>query len=160
MLLIVLVVVLVVVPLTELYVIVQVGEAIGYLPTFALLIAISILGAYLVKRAGLSTLRRAQAQLRAGEIPAAELVDGAVIAAAGALLLTPGFVTDAIGFLLLLPPLRFLPRRWARNHHTVRAGNAVYGRVIDVRGTAGPRASRPDDPPAIPPPATGPPESR
>jgi len=149
--LVVLIALLLVVPLVELYVIVQVGSAIGYLPTFALLIAVSVLGAYLVKREGVSTLRRAQAQLRAGEIPATELVDGALIVTAGALLLTPGFVTDAVGFLLLLPPLRLLPRRWARDHRTVRAGNVVYGRVIDVRGTAGP-SPQPDERPAIDPP--------
>ena len=149
-----LVVVLVVVPLVELFVIVRVGEWIGYLPTFALLIGISICGGFLVKREGIGTLRRAQAQLRAGEIPAAELVDGAIIVTAGALLLTPGFVTDAIGLLLLFPPTRFLPRRWAQEHRTVRTGNVVYGRVIDVRGTGGPPPNRPDDPPAreLPPP--------
>lgn len=150
-----LVAVLVVVPLVELFVIVRVGDWIGYLPTFALLIGISICGGYLVKREGIGTWRRAQAQLRAGEIPAAELVDGAIIVTAGALLLTPGFVTDAIGLLLLFPPTRFLPRRWARRHRTVRTGNLVYGKVIDVRGTGGPPPppppprSRPDDPPAI-----------
>ncbi len=154
--LIVLVVALVVVPLVELFVIIQVGQWIGFLPTLALLIAISIVGGILVKREGLSTWRRAQAQLRAGEVPAAELVDGALILAAGALLLTPGFVTDAIGFLLLIPAARFFPRRWARNHRATRTGSFVYGRVIDVRGTGGPDPSRPDpsgpDHPAIEPP--------
>lgn len=150
MLLLALVVALVVVPLVELYVIIRVGEWIGYLPTFALLILISITGAYLVKREGLSALRRARAQLRAGELPAAELVDGAMIVVAGALLLTPGFVTDAIGALLLLPPLRYFGRRWAREHTVTRAGNVVYGRVIDVRGTGGPPP--PPERPAIEPP--------
>ena len=149
-----LVLVLVVVPLVELFVIVRVGDWIGYLPTFALLIGISICGGYLVKREGIETLRRAQAQLRAGEIPAAELVDGAIIVTAGALLLTPGFVTDAIGLLFLFPPTRFFPRRWARNRRTVRTGNVVYGRIIDVRGTGGPPPGRPDEVPPreLPPP--------
>lgn len=149
--LIALVIALVVIPLVEIFVIIQVGEAIGYLPALLLLIVISIGGAILVKRQGLGAWRRAQAQLRAGEIPAAELVDGALILVAGALLLTPGFVTDAIGLLLLIPAVRYFPRRWARNHRVTRSTGAVYGRVIDVRGTAGPsRQSQP--PPAIEPP--------
>jgi len=149
--LLVVIILLVVVPLAELFVIVKVGEWIGYLPTFALLISISICGGYLVKRQGVSTLARARSQMRAGELPAAELVDGAVIVVAGAMLLTPGFITDALGLLLLVSPLRLLPRRWARNHRTVRAGNIVYGKVVDVRGTAGPKSTG-EIPPAIEPP--------
>ena len=149
--LIALVIALVVVPLVELYVFVQMGQWIGYLPSILLLIAFSIGGAYLVKRQGLNAWRRAQAQLRAGEVPAAELVDGALIMAAGALLLTPGFVTDLIGLLLLIPAMRFFPRRWARNHRATRVSGAVYGKVIDVRGTAGTR------PPSTPPESIEPP---
>ncbi len=144
-----LIIALVVVPLVELVVFIQVGQWIGFPLTILILIAISIGGGVMVKREGLSAWRRAQAQLRAGEIPAAELVDGALILAAGALLLTPGFVTDAIGALLLIPAMRFLPRRWARNHRVTRTSGAVYGRVIDVRGTAGPD---PAPRPAIEPP--------
>ncbi len=161
----VLIIALIVVPLIELFVFVQVGQWIGYEYAIVLLLAFSVVGAYLVKREGLNAWRRAQAQLRAGEIPAAELVDGALILFAGALLLTPGFVTDLVGLLLLIPAMRFFPRRWARNHRVTRTGGAVYGRVvdvrgrprsappIDVRGTAGP--GRPDvesPPPAIDPP--------
>jgi len=151
-----LVVLLVVLPLTELYVIIQVGNAIGYFPMLALLVACSLFGLYLVKRVGTSTWRRAQAQMRAGEIPAAEAVDGAMLLAAGILLLVPGFVTDAIGFLLLIPPVRYFPRRWARRHAVTRTSSAVYGRVIDVRGTGGPP---PKPLPAIEPPSDPPPNS-
>jgi UPF0716 protein FxsA len=135
----------------EIFVFIQVGQWIGFGAAILALIAISILGAWLVKREGLGTWRRAQAQLRAGEIPAAEVVDGALIAGAGLLLVVPGFVTAVIGLLLLLPPLRWPARRWVRSHRFVRTGNAVYGRVIDVRGTAGPR-SEPSPPPAPLPP--------
>ena len=156
MIIVVLIIALVVVPLVELFVIIQVGQWIGFLPTILLLVVISITGGILVKRQGLGAWRRAQAQLRAGEMPAAELVDGALILAAGALLLTPGFVTDAVGLVLLIPAARFFPRRWARNHRSTRAGGAVYGKVIDVRGTAGPSTDTrpaiepPDQPPASP----------
>lgn len=163
MIVVLLVALLVVLPLTELYVIVQVGDAIGFGLTFLLLIACSLVGLWIVKRQGVGTWRRAQAQLRAGEVPAAEVVDGAVLLVAGTLLLIPGFVTDFLGALLLLPPVRWLPRRWASRHRYVRGTNLVYGRVIDVRGTAvprnpgdGPRAIEP--PPVEPPPVEAPPD--
>jgi UPF0716 protein FxsA len=132
----------------EIFVFVQVGQWIGYGAAILALIVISIFGFWLVKREGLEAWRRAQAQLRAGEVPAAEAVDGALIASAGLLLIVPGFVTDAIGLLLLLPPLRWPARRWVRSHRFVRTGNAVYGRVVDVRGTGGPS---PEPPAALPP---------
>ena len=95
-----------VVPFVELFVIIQVGQAIGALNTIALLILVSAVGAWLVKREGLSVLRRAQARVDQGGLPGRELVDGVLILFAGALLLTPGFVTDVVGVLLLLPPVR------------------------------------------------------
>jgi UPF0716 protein FxsA len=136
----------------EIFVFVQVGQWIGFGWALLALIAISLFGAWLVKREGLGTWRRAQAQLRAGEIPAGEVVDGALIAGAGLLLLVPGFVTDVVGLLLLLPPLRWPARRWMQRHRYVRTGNAVYGRVIDVRGTGGPP---PPEPPSALPPGDG-----
>lgn len=103
----------VVVPFAELYVILQVGHAIGALPTIALLIVMSVLGAALVKREGLGVLRRAQQRIDQGEVPGRELVDGVLILFAGALLLTPGFLTDVVGVLLLLPPVRLALRATA-----------------------------------------------
>jgi UPF0716 protein FxsA len=150
-----LVVLLVVLPLTELYVFVQVGDAIGFGFAILLLIACSLVGLWIVKRQGVGTWRRAQAQLRAGEIPAAEVVDGAVLLVAGTLLLIPGFVSDFLGALLLLPPVRWLPRKWASRHRYVRGTNLVVGKVIDVRGTAVPRDPG-DGPRAIEPPPSDP----
>jgi len=141
-------IVLITLGVLEIFVFVQVGQWIGYGPAILALIAISLFGAWLVKREGLGTWRRAQAQMRAGEIPAGEVVDGALIAGAGLLLIVPGFITDAIGLLLLLPPLRWPARKWVRTHRYVRTGNAVYGRVIEVRGTAGPQ---PEPPASLPP---------
>ena len=141
-------IVLITLGVLEIFVFVQVGQWIGFGAAILALIVISLFGAWLVKREGLGTWRRAQAQMRAGEIPAGEAVDGALIAGAGLLLIVPGFITDAIGLLLLLPPLRWPARRWVRTHRYVRTGNAVYGRVIDVRGTGGP----PPEPPAALPP--------
>lgn len=95
-----------VVPFVELYVLIQVGRAIGPLETIAVLVLVSVVGAWLVKREGLGVLRRAQARVRAGAVPGTELVDGVLILFAGALLLTPGFLTDVLAVLLLLPPVR------------------------------------------------------
>jgi UPF0716 protein FxsA len=96
----------VVVPIAELAVIVQVAGAIGIFETIALLIAISAVGAWLVKREGLGIMRRIQSQLDEFRLPHREVVDGFLILLAGALLLTPGFLTDCLAVLLLLPPTR------------------------------------------------------
>jgi UPF0716 protein FxsA len=102
------------VPFAELFVIIKVGEAVGVLWTIVLLVGMSVLGAALVKREGLAVLRRAQERIQYGEVPGEQLLDGVLILFAGALLLTPGFLTDAMGVLLLLPPVRFGLRRAAR----------------------------------------------
>ena len=95
-----------VVPFVELFVIIQVGRAVGVVDTIAVLVLVSVVGAWLVKREGLSVLRRAQERVDRGAVPGRELVDGVLILFAGALLLTPGFVTDLVAILLLVPPVR------------------------------------------------------
>jgi UPF0716 protein FxsA len=105
-----LVLLFVIVPIVELAVIIQVGHVIGVLPTIVSLLAISFGGAWLVKREGLSVWRRFRHQVDSGHVPGRELADGVMILLAGALLLTPGFVTDLFGILLLLPPVRAVVR--------------------------------------------------
>ena len=127
----------VVVPLVELYVIVAVASEIGALPTIALLLAVSFFGAWLVRREGVGVLRRTQSTLQAGDLPAREMVDGAVLLAAGAMLVVPGFVTDALGLLLVVPPVRSLLRnrlirRWERRSGLAPGGLRGRGRVVDV----------------------------
>jgi UPF0716 protein FxsA len=100
-----------VVPIAELTVIILVGREVGVLETVALLILMSILGGWMVKRQGLGVLRRIQANLTAGRLPGADLVDGFLVLFAGALLLTPGFLTDMLALGLLLPPVRAVVRR-------------------------------------------------
>ena len=97
-------------PIVELYVIIQVAQVIGGWETLALLIVESILGAWLMKRQGRGVLARIQTSLDAGRMPTKELVDGGLILFAGALMLTPGFITDILGFFLLVPPTRALVR--------------------------------------------------
>ncbi len=93
-------------PLLELYVLIEVGSEIGALPTILLSIFTAILGAALVRLQGVSVLLRVQQTLARGEAPALEMLEGAVLMMAGVMLLFPGFITDAMGFLMLVPPLR------------------------------------------------------
>jgi UPF0716 protein FxsA len=94
------------VPLVEIAVFVQVGGWIGLWPTLVLVVLTAVLGTWQLRAQGLATLLRARDQVDRGALPARELFDGACLLVAGALLLTPGFVTDGAGFLLFLPPVR------------------------------------------------------
>ena len=102
----VLLVLFIVIPIVELAVIIQVGQAMGVLPTIGLLLLVSVVGSWLVKREGLGVWRRFKHQMETGNVPGKELADGMMIMLAGALLLSPGFVTDVVAILLLLPPVR------------------------------------------------------
>jgi UPF0716 protein FxsA len=108
------------VPFAELYVLIQVGHAIGVLDTLALLFLVSVVGAWLAKREGLGVVRRMQAALDAGRVPGAELLDGFLILLAAALMLTPGFLTDIVAILLLLPPVRAAVRHQLRRRFVRR----------------------------------------
>jgi UPF0716 protein FxsA len=133
-----------IVPIVELYVIIEVGGWLGVWPTLALLVLVSVVGAWLVKREGLGVWNRAQRQLQRSELPANELLDGLLVLFAGALMLTPGFITDIVGLVLLVPPTRvlvrsLLGRRFRRRFDLATGGSAGqsgsfgYARVYDVR---------------------------
>jgi UPF0716 protein FxsA len=107
----VLIALFIVVPLVELAIIIEVGREIGVGPTIAVLIADSVLGSLLMRAQGRAAWRRFSEATRAGRPPAREVLDGALIIAGGALLLTPGFLTDVLGLALLLPPTRAVIRR-------------------------------------------------
>ena len=151
MTLLLLVLVFIVGPIVELYVIIQVAQVIGGWETMALLIVESILGAWLMKRQGRGVLARIQTSLDDGRMPTKELVDGGLILFAGALMLTPGFITDILGFVLLVPPtaragagrahasLQGPPRHRATRSSAARAVRGVstftFGRRGDVYDT-------------------------
>jgi UPF0716 protein FxsA len=99
-----------VVPVAELYVIVKVAGGIGVPETLLLLIAVSVVGAWLAKWQGIGVLRRMQAAVAQGKVPSGEIVDGALIIFAAALMITPGFLSDCLAILLLLPPTRAVVR--------------------------------------------------
>lgn len=94
------------VPLLEIAVFIEVGGWLGLWPTLAIVVLTAVVGTALLRRQGLATLRRAQSALDRNELPLAEVFDGICLLLAGALLLTPGFVTDALGGLLFIPPVR------------------------------------------------------
>lgn len=98
-------------PAIELGLLIQVDRLIGFWPTIGLIIVTGIVGSYLARREGLTTWRRLNQRLQAGELPGKELADGVIILIAGALLVTPGVFTDVIGFLGLIPPSRAFIRR-------------------------------------------------
>ena len=104
-------------PLAEIYALIKVGSWLGVFPTIALLLLVSALGAVLVKREGLRVLRRMQEQVAAGNMPSNELLDAVCLLLAGVLLLVPGFVTDAVGLLLLLPPFRLILRGYLKRRN-------------------------------------------
>jgi UPF0716 protein FxsA len=101
----------IVVPIAELYVIIQVGQLIGVVPTLILLLADAVLGSMLLKHEGRSAWRRFNEALAARRFPGREVADGALIIVGGTLLLTPGFITDVVGLFFLLQPTRAISRR-------------------------------------------------
>jgi UPF0716 protein FxsA len=152
-----LVAIFIVVPLIELYVILAVGDAIGWLPTILLLALDSVLGSMLLRAQGRAVWRRFNETMAAGRVPHKELQHGIAVIFGGALLLTPGFLSDILGLLLLIPPtraliLRLVMKRLAKRveTHVVSGGQRPGGRRpppsdADVEGTAT------EYPPAEPP---------
>lgn len=125
-----------IVPLTEVWLLVTVGSLVGAGWTVFLVVLTAVIGASLVRSQGINTLARSQDSLARGELPAVELVEGVALLVAGALLLTPGFFTDGIGFLLLVPPLRrWLIRTWVLK--------ALDRRLASSSGTAPDTQRRP-----------------
>src|SRR5256885_9473902 len=150
-----LVLLLVVVPVAEFSALVWVAHQIGILPMLVLLFAVSIFGAALAKRVGLEVWRRFRATLAAGDIPSGEVFDGALVLLAAGILLVPGFITDVIGLLLLVPAVRSLVKWmfWRRMRRSLIAATEGLGtgrptpirvqavRVVDPRIDPGePRA--------------------
>jgi UPF0716 protein FxsA len=131
-----LIAVFIVVPLAELYVILQVGDAIGAVWTILLLAADSVVGSLLLRAQGRTVWRRFNGALGEGRMPHREVIDGVLVIFGGAFLITPGFLTDIVGLLLLIPPTRALIRRLVARRLGRRIAVGVVG------GTA--RARRPD----------------
>jgi UPF0716 protein FxsA len=127
------------VPLLEIAVFIEVGGIIGLWPTLALIVLTAVLGSWQLRAQGLATLARGRASMDRGELPARELFDGLCLLVAGVLLLTPGFVTDAVGALLFIPGFRNSLRRALGRHLAAKAETRVFvdGREIHGRGASG-----------------------
>jgi UPF0716 protein FxsA len=136
-----LVLLFILVPIAEIYVIIQVGQAIGALWTILILIADSIIGARLLSWQGRRAWRKFQEALAAGRVPHREVLDGVLIIAGGAFLLTPGFITDVLGLILLAPPTRAFVRR-ALVRAMVGPRRVQWARVVVRTGPSEP--SRPE----------------
>jgi UPF0716 protein FxsA len=139
-----LVIVFIIVPIAELYVIIQVGNAIGLVPTLVLLLADALLGSMLLRQQGRAAWVRFNRALAENRLPHKEVFDGVLIIFGGALLITPGFITDILGLILLIPPTRALVRAFASR--TVRRRLALGGgATMWTFGRAqGPPRRRPD----------------
>jgi UPF0716 protein FxsA len=134
-----LVILFIVVPIAELYVIVQVGQLIGLWPTLALLLADAVLGSMLLKHQGRGAWRRFNEALAQRRFPGQEVADGVLIVIGGTLLLTPGFLTDIFGLLLLIPPTRAVARRVLRR---VTIGRFT---IVSIPGRGAGAAAEPSD---------------
>jgi UPF0716 protein FxsA len=135
----------IVVPIVEIYVIIQVGQAIGALWTVALLIADSIAGTLLMKSQGRAAWRRFQAALAEGRAPAREVLDGMLVIFGGAFLLAPGFITDIFGALFLIPPTRAIMRRLLMRRFTFALLSDMPSPLRPGAGRRRPPPGRPSD---------------
>ncbi|OGD17540.1 membrane protein FxsA [Candidatus Atribacteria bacterium RBG_19FT_COMBO_35_14] len=117
-----------IIPVTELYILIEVGKEIGSLSTIGVIILTGIIGTYLVKNEGFMILRKIQNDLNEGIMPGDSLIQGAIILAGGILLLTPGFVTDILGFIFLMPVSRSIVKKyllkWLKGK--IKEGNFYY----------------------------------
>ena len=121
------------VPVVELFLFMKIGSKIGIVPTFGIILVTGILGAWLTKFQGMRTLARYQQAMAEGRLPHEEVMDGLMILLAGAVLLTPGFLTDAVGFSLLIPGVRAVVRKWLA--HYLKGKIQLMG--VDVPMAAG-----------------------
>lgn len=115
-------------PIVEMWVLIEVGSRIGAMSTIALVCLTAFVGLALLRQQGLSTLLRVNQRMEQGQLPATEILEGVLLAVGGALLLTPGFITDTIGFLCLLPPTRryFIRSLLAKGMFNVAATGAGF----------------------------------
>ncbi len=139
-------IIFILIPLSELFVFMSVSEHIGLGTALLMALLTAILGGMIVKYQGLHTMMSAQASLQKGSMPSKELFDGLCIVAAGATLITPGFITDAIGFSLLIPPVRdFLRTKLSKNARFTMSGfSAEHSEFHDAH-----KHHRPSDPNVI-----------
>ena len=114
--------VILIIPFAEIYLLLQIGGIVGVFPTILLVVFTAVLGVWLLRQQGFATLQRFQASLAQGVIPAYEMIEGPIILVGGALLLTPGFITDMIGFACLVPQWRRKIAQYVIENQLIQAG--------------------------------------
>lgn len=129
-------------PIVEMYLLIEIGGIIGTLPTIGLVVFTALAGVVLLRLQGFATLARGVGRLNRGELPLKEVAEGLLLAVAGALLLTPGFVTDSAGFALLLPPVRQALARWLLRRVEIRMPPGSGGPGPYDDGPPGPGGDR------------------
>ncbi|PPD21583.1 MAG: exlusion protein FxsA [Methylomonas sp.] len=122
-----------IVPFVEIYLLIQMGAVIGAFPTIMLVVATAVLGAWLLKKQGLATWQRFQSSLAQGTIPAYEMIEGPILLVGGALLLTPGFFTDCLGFACLIPSLRRRMARYVIERHLIDSSGLFHNQGFAQR---------------------------
>jgi UPF0716 protein FxsA len=130
------------VPALELILLIEIGQLIGTLPTLALIVLTGVLGAFLARRQGATVLARVRTDFQTGQLPTDSIFDGVIILVAGAFLMTPGILTDTVGFLCLIPATRRVIKRtiWSRMQRSIRSGR------IDIETAYGSRPrAEPED---------------
>ena len=132
----------IVLPLVELYLIIEIGSRIGALWTVLLVVTTAIIGIQLLRFQSFSTLRRAQLNMSRGSLPAMEMMEGMVLAVGGALLITPGFLTDTIGFFCLIPFTRRAMIRYVMSHGTIHVAGGGAGGFTKQGGSHQPDAEQ------------------
>ena len=122
-------IIFVIIPLTEISLFIAVGQRIGVLPTLLLCVLSAIIGSILLRQQGMATLLSARRAMGRGDMPLKEILDGIFLSLAGVLLMTPGFLTDAMGFALLIPAVRVLILHWAERYFEaqIRAQEDITG---------------------------------
>jgi UPF0716 protein FxsA len=114
------------IPIAEISLLIKVGSSIGLLNAIGFVIFTAVLGAYLVRQQGFATIAKLQEETNAGRVPALQIAEGVALLFAGAVLMTPGFITDALGFALLIPPVRQALIAWAANNVFKGSMTAAY----------------------------------
>lgn len=125
--------ILLIIPFVELYLLLEVGSFLGVFPTIFMIVFTGVLGVWLFRQQGFATLKRFQDSVAKGEVPAYEMIEGPILLIGGALLIAPGFFTDVLGFACLIPPLRKAIAKYVIEHYLVTAQNSPFSQTTNAR---------------------------
>lgn len=118
----------IIIPLIEIYLFIVVGKYIGVLPTILIVIGAAIIGVSMLKREGFKAIKNFKIALNEGRVPGDEILNGILVLIGGVFLITPGFITDAMGFLLLIPSTRLVAKKWVKKYiyNLIRGGGIRF----------------------------------